>query len=183
MPEYPEIETTETKLVYQSPWMSVREDIVRLADGSPGFFNVVESRNGVVIIAKDNQGRLLLVQQYRYALKCRTWEFPMGGMSGAGDETAIDVARRELSEETGRTASRLQPLGKVITAGVVMDQYFEVFFATGLSDGQPKVEPSEIGLVARLVSVDEIEAMIKAGTIRDAQSLSAFTMARLQGLI
>ena len=65
------IETTSTRLVYENRWMRVREDMIRRRDGSSGIYGVVEKPDFVVIVPVEDDGRLHLVEQYRYPVKGR----------------------------------------------------------------------------------------------------------------
>jgi hypothetical protein len=72
------IETTSTRFVYENRWMRVREDMIRRRDGSTGIYGVVEKPDFVVIVPVEDDGRVHLVEQYRYPVKGRYWEFPQG---------------------------------------------------------------------------------------------------------
>ena len=72
------IETTSTRFVYENRWMRVREDTIRRRDGSTGIYGVVEKPDFVVIVPVDDDGRVHLVEPYRYPVKGRYWEFPQG---------------------------------------------------------------------------------------------------------
>ena len=70
------IETTSTQLVYENRWMRVREDTIRRRDGSNGIYGVVEKPDFVVIIPVEDDGRLYLVEQFRYLVKAAIGNFP-----------------------------------------------------------------------------------------------------------
>ena len=72
------IETTSTRFVYENRWMRVREDTIRRRDGSTGIYGVVEKSDFVVIVPVEDDGQVHLVEQYRYPVKGRYWEFPQG---------------------------------------------------------------------------------------------------------
>ena len=95
------IETTSTRLVYENRWMRVREDTIRRPDGSSGIYGVVEKPDFVVIVPVDDDGRLHLVEQYRYPVKGRYWELPQGSWEQAPGAEPLEMARAELREETG----------------------------------------------------------------------------------
>jgi ADP-ribose pyrophosphatase len=71
-----DIETLGTRTVYESRWMRVREDSIRRRDGSEGIYGIVEKPDFVVIVPLEADRRIHLVQQYRYAVGARYWEFP-----------------------------------------------------------------------------------------------------------
>jgi ADP-ribose pyrophosphatase len=71
-----DIETLGTRIVYENRWMRVREDAIRRRDGSEGIYGVVEKPDFVAIVPLEDDGRIHLVQQYRYPVGARYWEFP-----------------------------------------------------------------------------------------------------------
>jgi ADP-ribose pyrophosphatase len=176
----PEITTTASRIAYENPWMRVREDRLRRADGSPGLYGVVEKRDFAVIVPVQDDARVTLVQQYRYPVGRRLWEFPQG-LSDPGDPDLLACARRELREETGLVAARLEECGRLFLAAGFSTQAYAVVLATGLSAGAAAPEQAEQGLVARDFALAEVEAMLRAGTIRDATTVAAFGLLRLQG--
>ncbi len=101
------METLTSTQVYANPWMSVREDTVHRTDGSTGLYGVVDSPDIALVIASEDD-RLHLVEQYRYPVTGRRWEFPSGS-ADAADVDVASLAARELREETGLTAARLSP--------------------------------------------------------------------------
>src|SRR3712207_9245684 len=74
-----EITTTSSRIAYENRWMRVREDRIAYADGSPGLYGVVEKRDFVLVAAREGD-RVHLVEQYRYPIRQRQWEFPQGLM-------------------------------------------------------------------------------------------------------
>jgi len=104
------VETLGSKQVYANPWMAVREDSVRRSDGSTGIYGVVDSPDIALIIPADGD-RLHLVEQYRYPVAGRRWEFPSGTADQRLDADPAALAARELREEAGVLAGRLTPLG------------------------------------------------------------------------
>lgn len=100
------METLDSRQVYAGRWMAVREDTVRRADGSTGPYTVVDSPDIVLVVPADGD-HLHLVEQYRYPVAGRRWEFPAGTTDPGHDLDAAAVAGRELREETGLVASTL----------------------------------------------------------------------------
>src|SRR5208337_3190204 len=99
--------TLSSRLVYENPWIRVREDQVLRPDGQPGIYGVVEFKNRAVgVLPVDDEGCIWLVGQHRYPLNSYSWEIPEGGSPQS--ETTEETARRELKEETGLSAGRLE---------------------------------------------------------------------------
>ena len=94
------IECLATREVYRNPWMVVREDDVRRPDGSPGIYGVIDKPTYALVAARDGD-RFRLVEQFRYPIGLRRWEFPQGTAPGSldGNEpAAADLAAAELRE-------------------------------------------------------------------------------------
>ncbi len=92
-------------VAYENPWMRVREDVFVQPDGTEGTYGVVEKSDFSVVIAEQPDGRFYLVEQFRYPLGRRAWEFPMGTWPAGKSGSAEQLARQELLEETGVTAA------------------------------------------------------------------------------
>ena len=176
----PEITQITSRVAYENPWLRVREDTVRHADGSPGLFGVVERRPFVVLVPWQD-GCITMVQQYRYPVRRRLWELPMGTCEPG--VPPLQTAATELREETGLLAASLEPIATVFQGAGYSDQCGHVFLATGLRQGPAAREASEQGMVQRAMELAEIEAMIRAGTLQDAISLAAFALLRFRGLL
>lgn len=164
--------------VYANPWIEVHHDEVDRPDGSPGIYGVVHFRNlavGVVPVADD--GRILLVGQFRYALDRYSWEIPEGGV-GPG-ESPEEGARRELAEETGFLAADLRELLRFTLSNSVTDEGGVIYLATGLRPGVAAPEPSE-DLAIRWAILEDVQAEIQAGGIHDLMTIAGVTRYALE---
>lgn len=163
--------TTGSRPVYSNPWIEVREDDVIHPDGTPGIYGVVHMRNKAVgVLPVDDEGHTYLVGQFRYTLNRYFWEIPEGGCP-PGEEPA-DAARRELLEETGLEAQRLELMGIAHLSNSVTDEEAFYFLATELVQGEAQPESSE-QLQVRRVPLQEALQMVLRGEITDAISVMA----------
>ena len=178
----PEIVTTGTKLVYANRWMRVREDAIQRQDGSPGIYGVVEKPDFAIIAPLEPDGSVHLVEQFRYPVQARYWEFPQGAWEHAPDANPLDIARGELQEETGLLAGRMTYAGRLLPAYGYATQGFHVFLAEDLRLGRSSPECEEQGLISRLFAPGEFVAMITGGIIVDAATVAAFGLLKLKGL-
>ena len=113
--QHKEIECLSERVVFENRWMRLREDRIRRQDGSEALFSVVDKPHFAVIAAID-KGVIHLVEQYRYPLGARFWELPQGSLQTRTDATPLEVARTELLEETGLTASTMIHVGRLALA-------------------------------------------------------------------
>ena len=162
-------ETTATRLVYENPWIQVREDQVINPAGNPGIYGVVSFKNFAIgIIPVDAEGNTLLVGQYRYSLDEWSWEIPMGG--GPKGVDMLESAKRELKEETGYTAASWTNIMTIHTSNSVTDEEGVVFLAQDLTPGETEPEETE-QLVLKKLPLKEAVDWVMDGKITDSISV------------
>ena len=163
--------TLSSRAVYENPWIGVREDAVIRPDGSPGIYGVVHFKNRAVgVLPVDRDGAIWLVGQHRYPLDAYSWEIPEGGSPET--ESPEETARRELREETGLLAGRLELVATSHLSNSVCDELGYVFRATELTQGADEQEGAE-RIVVRRVKWEEAWRMVKEGEITDSLSVIA----------
>ena len=181
MPERtPEITQLTTRVAYQNRWLRLREDTVRRSDGSDGLYGVVE-RPEFAIVVPWQDGCVTMVEQYRYPIRRRLWELPMGTCEPG--TTVATTAAAELREETGLLATEMVFVASLFQGPGYSDQVGHVFLATGLRQGPVARESTELGMVCRAIPLAELAEMIQAGTLQDAMSLAAFGLLRFRNLL
>lgn len=126
-----EPEVLQSDLVYEGSVWDVRSDRVRYGDGEI-VRQYVDHTGAVAIVALDDAGRLLLIQQYRHPIRHRDWELPAGLLDVEGEEP-LEAARRELAEEADLVATRWEPLISSWTTPGGNDEIIHVFLATGIA--------------------------------------------------
>lgn len=167
------IRQLSTREVYQNEWLTLREDDIRRPDGSDGIYAVVDRPDFALVIACDGD-RLKLVEQFRYPLGMRRWEFPQGTAPGRADMDPLDLAARELREETGLRARTMTKLGLLDVAPGMSSQRGWVFLATALIEGDHDREHEEQDMRSAWFTRDDFERMVAEGEITDAQSIAAY---------
>ncbi len=177
-----DIVTIGSTKVYANRWMAVHEDKIERSDGSPGLYGYVDKPDFAMILPFDH-GLVHLVQQFRYPIKSRQWEFPQGSWEESPDAKVEELARGELQEETGLIAGSLVRIGTIYPLYGTVNQRCHVFFATDLTAGDIRLEHEEQDLVQAAVSVDELQRMILDGDLQDAGTIAAFGLARLRNLL
>ena len=166
------IRQLSSRVAYRNRWMTVREDEIERDNGERGIYGVVEKHDGAIVIAMDNDD-VYLVEQYRYALKANSLEFPQGSLERS-DIEPIEIARDELRAEIGMDAGKFEYLGKIYIACGYANQQTHAFLATGLTQAAAQRDAEEHDLVVRKVSLRELKRLIRENVIRDGQSLAAW---------
>ncbi|MFN2517992.1 MAG: NUDIX domain-containing protein [Jatrophihabitantaceae bacterium] len=161
--------------IYRNRWLGLREDEVEYPDGSTALYTVLERPDFATIVPWDGGG-FWLVQQYRYPVGGREWEFPQGSWPVGCSGTAADLAVLELAEETGLSARSWTHLGRLWTGYALSTQAFDVFLATELTAGQPSRELTEQDMVHKWFAEAEVRAMIRDGRLRDVHTIAALTL-------
>jgi 8-oxo-dGDP phosphatase len=173
------IECVASREIYRNPWLVLREDDICRPDGSRGIYSVVERKTYALVMPYDGD-RFQLVEQFRYPLGARRWEFPQGTAPDLADAEPAELAKRELREETGLRATSFEMLGQLDTAAGLTNQRGWVFLATGITEGEPEREHEEQDMRSAWFSRDDVEQMIRSGVIADAQSIAAYGLFLLQ---
>jgi len=173
------MQTLRSRIVYQNRWMTVREDNIRRPDGSEGIFGVVEKPDAAMVIPVEN-GRVHMVQQFKYAVGARFWEFPQGTWEQAKNYSIEDLAIGELREETGLVADELELLARIYIAYGFLTQPMHVFVATGLTQLDARPEQEEQDIVRGCFTWSEFHKMVREGQVTDSHTLAGFALLRLQ---
>jgi ADP-ribose pyrophosphatase len=162
-----------TQSVLKTPYYDVRVDRLKHPQGHELDYYVIafaRQAAGVVPVAED--GRVLLVQQWRHPVEKLTWSIPAGAIETG--ESPADAAARELREEAGCAARRLEPLYHYHPSIGVADQVFHVFIAHGV-EHETERETAEIHQV-QFFTRAQIEELIDHNEIVDGMSLTGLLM-------
>ena len=159
------------RVAYDNPWVTIWHDEVTRPDGAPGIYGVVHFANVAVgIVAVDEQDRVVLVGQHRYALDEFSWEIPEGGVPRS--ETPLDGARRELREETGLEGAKWREIGRSYLSNSISDEIAIFYLVTGLSPGEASPDGTE-ALSIQWLPFEEVLSMTLDGRITDALTMLA----------
>jgi 8-oxo-dGTP pyrophosphatase MutT (NUDIX family) len=174
------IERVASREIYRNQWLVLREDDIRRPDGSAGIYGVVDKPTYALVMPYDGH-RFKLVEQFRYPLGARRWEFPQGTAPDLADSEPATLAERELREETGLRATSFEALGQLDVAPGMTSQRGWVFLATGIAEGDADREHEEQDMRSAWFSREDVEQMMRSGVIADAQSIAAYGLFLLRG--
>ena len=164
----------ESRLIYQGRIINVREDTVRLSNGKLTQREIVEHGETICVVPLDSNGNVLLVEQYRKPAGQRLLEVPAGGMDEG--ETPEEATLRELQEEVGFTARRLQHLTTFwLTPGFCTEQ-MHAYLATELEPSSLAADDDE-DLRVVPTPLDKILGLIRDNAICDAKSIAVLLLA------
>ena len=160
-----------TREVYRNPWITVREDQVLRPDGSQGIYGVVTTTQAIGVLPFVDPDHVLLVRQWRYVAGRALWEMPTGGMHPG--ESPVATAQRELAEEVGYRAGRLEPLPDFLTSKSVVDETATLFLGYDLEPVVADTTDDTEFLEVATFAFDDVVAMVVEGEIVDAMTIVA----------
>ena len=167
--------TISSKRIYEGHIINVRVDTVRLPSGREATREIVEHSHAVCIVPIDNDGKVVLVRQYRKPAEEALLEVPAGGVEDG--EVSEEAVLRELQEEIGYTADHIEHLSSFWVAPGWATEYMHAYLATGLRESRLEADEDENIEVVRL-PFDEAVAMFKTGGINDGKTIAALLLAQ-----
>ena len=142
-------------------------DEILLPNGNKGVREVVRHPGAVCVLPLTQDGQVIFVNQFRYALNKVTLEVPAGKLEKGEDPT--EAALRELSEETGIEAKKIVPVGALYTTPALMDEIIYMYIATELTQGEQHLDEDEF-VNAVKIPLEKAVEMVMNGEIRDAKT-------------
>lgn len=165
------------EVVYEGSFLKVQLDTVELPDGKQATREFIRHPGAVVILPVFDDGRVLLERQFRYPVNQVFMEFPAGKIDPGEDP--LECAKRELTEETGYTASSWQFLCTIHNAIGYADEHLELYIARGLTAGERRLDDGEF-LEIFTTTVPEMLGWIRSGKITDVKTIiGAFWLEKL----
>jgi ADP-ribose pyrophosphatase len=177
----------DSELIYRGKVVTLRRDTLQMDDGTRAEREIVAHPGAVGIVAIDHDDRIVLVSQYRPAVRARLDELP-AGLLDVTDEPPLEAARRELAEEALLQADDWQVLLDLYTSPGFSDEAIRIYLARGLTEeARPDgfvVEGEEVGMTITRVPLDEALLRVLAGEITNAAAVAgilAAVVARANG--
>jgi len=170
--------TLSSRIVYQNPWTSVREDIAEMPNGKQTVYGVVDIGEAVGVLPFVDDTQVLLVQQYRYVFdENNRWEMPTGGVKTG--ENLLEAANRELHEETGFDTAQLEHITTYYTSKSVMYEIAHLYIGRHLTHSRAIPDETEF-LEVETFSFEEALQMVLKSEIRDSMTVIAVLLAARQ---
>ncbi|CAA0121064.1 ADP-ribose pyrophosphatase [Mycolicibacterium vanbaalenii] len=172
-----EFSVAASETLYVGNIFALRADQVRMPGGNTARREIVEHFGAVAVVAIDDEGRIVLVYQYRHAFGRRLWELPAGLLDLGGEPPHVSAAR-ELAEEAGLAARTWHTLVDLDSAPGFSDESVRVFLATGLSDvDRSQVHDEEADLTVQRFVLDDAVAKVYSGEIVNSISVAGILAA------
>ena len=168
-------ELIRSETLLQGRAFKIRRDTLKTPDDKETKLEIIEHGGSVVIVPVDDEGNLLFVRQYRHAAGFDLLELPAGTRNG--DEPYEDCAAREIREETGMAALKLEKVGDFFLAPGYSTEFMAVYLATGLSPAPLQADADEF-LQLEKIPVRQAFQLAQEGKIIDAKTLAALFLAR-----
>ncbi len=167
--ERPKAKVLSSQVIYEGAVFGIRRDEVIEPSGVRTTREMITHPGSVVVLPVLPDGRILLVQQYRYAARQYLWELVAGRMDPG--ETPRQAAERELIEETGYRAKRLRIFAEFFPTPGFLEEKMFLLLAEGLTPGKAEPEGDE-RIISRSYNHKQLEEMIRKGKLRDAKTIA-----------
>lgn len=161
--------------LFKNPWWEYKRDTFEIPGGISGEYHYVYSRGSSLVVPITNEGKIVLVNQYRYLCDRESIEFPCGGVKEG--KTHEEMAHAELEEETGFRASELTYAGEFNPFNGVTNEMCRVFIARNLIRTEQKPDATEEFEIF-FKSPSDIDSLIRANQIWDGMTLAAWGLVK-----
>ena len=159
------------ELVHKGAIIDYYQDTIKIPNGNIAKWDYIRHKGAVAVVAVKEDGKLLMVRQYRNALNRETLEIPAGGLNDVDEPTDL-AAARELEEETGYSAGKLELLLSLRTTVAFCDEKIDVYLATDLKRSKQHLDEDEF-LDVLSYDVKDLLEMIYNCKIQDGKTVSA----------
>jgi len=159
----------KSNVLYKGKVFDLKVDEIEYESGNKGIREVAVHPGGAVIIPVTDEGKIIFVTQFRYPFQKMLMEVPAGKLEESEDP--IKCAERELEEETGFRAGKIEKLGEIYTAPGYCTEILHIYVARNLAPGNHNREEGELGMQIHEFTLEEIENKISKGEITDGKTI------------
>ncbi len=164
-------ERISRELIHKGAIIDYYQDTMKIPNGNTAKWDFIKHKGAAAVVAVKEDGRLLMVRQYRNALERETLEIPAGGLNGPEEPTDL-AAARELEEETGYTAGKMELLISLYTTVAFCNEKIDVYVATDLKKSRQHLDDDEF-LDVESHEIGELIRLIYDCKIQDGKTISA----------
>ena len=166
-----EFKRLNRELVYHGAIVDFYKDTVQVPNGNVVEWDYIGHKGAAAVVPVREDGKLLMVRQYRNALDRYTLEIPAGGLNGSNEPTR-DAAARELEEETGYRSDELEWLITIRTTVAFCNEKIDIYMAKNLIRTEQHLDEDEF-IHVEAYSIEELTQMIMEGKIEDSKTIAA----------
>ncbi|MDD6572746.1 MAG: NUDIX hydrolase [Thermoflexaceae bacterium] len=164
-------ERLDRELVYKGSILDVYQDSVKVPNGNIAKWDFIKHKGAAAVLPVTDEGKIVMVKQYRNAIDRDSLEIPAGGRNGA-DEPTIVAAARELEEETGYKSEDLELLLSTVPAIAYSSEVIDIYIARNLKPSRQHLDEDEFVDVCEY-TLDELCEMIYSCKIQDSKTIAA----------
>lgn len=161
--------------IHQNPYYKVYKEKYTLPQDKTGTYFAIRGLQTVFVVPMISSNEIVLLKQYRYLLQEYSWEFPAGKIDHP--ETVMAAAQRELVEESGYNAKKIDSAGWFAPCNGLSDEQCYVYLASDLKQTRQELEETE-EISVHVKSVDEFERMIENNEIHDGMTITSWLMTK-----
>ena len=157
------------ELIAKGAILDYYQDTMQIPNGNIAKWDLIDHKGAAAVVAVREDGKLLMVRQYRNALERETIELPAGGLNGREEPTRL-AAMRELEEETGYTCEQIELLSSIYTTVAFCNEKIDIYLAKDLKPGKQHLDEDEF-INVEAYSVEELKQMIYECKIQDSKTI------------
>ena len=165
-----EIKRIKRELVHKGKVIDFYQDTMQMPSGNITKWDLIDHKGAAAVVAVRDDGKLIMVRQYRNALEQVTLELPAGCVDYRGEPT-IEAAKRELTEETGYTAESFDLLISIFTTVAFCNEKIDIYLARGLKPGQQNLDENEY-INVEAYDIEELCQMVYDLKIVDSKTVA-----------
>lgn len=164
-----EFKRLKRELVAKGVLFDYYQDTMLVPNGNVAKWDYIDNKGAAAVVAVRQDGKILMVRQYRNPLERETLEIPAGGLNDRGEPTA-HAALRELQEETGYTCGQMELLNSIYTTVAFCNEKIDIYLARDLKPGRQHLDEDEC-INVEAYSLEELMRMIFDCKIQDSKTI------------
>ena len=165
-----DVKRLKRELIAKGAIIDYYQDTMQIPNGHIAKWDLIDHKGAAAVVAVREDGKLIMVRQYRNALERETIEIPAGGLNGRQEPTD-QAAIRELREETGYIAKEIQFLTSIYTTVAFCNEKIDIYLATGLKRQESQDLDEDEYVNVEYYDLEELLTMIREARIQDSKTI------------